>query len=175
MEADDEEPNGIDRDHAHPRALDLVPEEFFWDCVNELAPFGSDEGDMALSEWRDWRKENPSAPALDCLIWTIESVGEIEIEEYNDSLLSEDRIKSQLADEAFNELQYIFTLDISVIATGFGQLVDEGQIDVASKPLIKRAIERQLRWSALTNAFPENHLEKYHANLRVLARILQQA
>ncbi|RZJ93992.1 MAG: hypothetical protein EOO60_04035 [Hymenobacter sp.] len=131
---------------------------------------------MALSEWRDWRKENPTSPALDCLIWTIESVGEIEIEEYNDSLLSEDRIKSQIADKAFDEIQYIYTLDLSVIATGFGQLVDEGRIDLESKPFIKRAIERQLRWSALTTEFlSDEHTEQYQANMRVLDRILQQA
>jgi uncharacterized protein YfeS len=175
MEEEAEAPYGIDRDHAHPKALELAPEDFFWNGGEELSPFGSDEGDMALSEWRDWRKENPTSPALDCLIWTIESVGEIGIEEYNDSLLSEARLKAQLADKAFNELQYIFTLDISVIATGFGQLVDEGLIDLDCKPLIERAIERQLRWTNVTNELADKHKAEYRANLRVLARILQQA
>ncbi len=45
----EDEPYGIEKEHAHQRAIQLVPEEFFWDCVDELAPFGSDEGDMALS------------------------------------------------------------------------------------------------------------------------------
>lgn len=175
MEEEDE-PYGIDRDHAHPRALELAPEEFFWDCVDELAPFGSDEGDMALSEWRAWRQENPTASALDCLIWTIESVGEMGIEDYNDSLLAERTLQAQLADESFDEGQYIYTLDTSVIATGFGQLVDEGHIEVDSKPLIKRAIDRLTVWSGLTDTVvPTQFTAEYHAKLRVLARILQAA
>jgi hypothetical protein len=55
---------GIDKDHAHPRALELAPEAFFWSCGDELAPFGSDEGDMALREFLYWRKENPTLPVL---------------------------------------------------------------------------------------------------------------
>lgn len=176
MEEEAEVPYGIDRDHAHPRALELVPEDFFWNCVDELGPFGSDEGDMALSEWREWRQENLTAPALDCLIWTIESVGEMDIEDYNDSLLDERTLTAQLADDEFNDVQYIYILDTSVIATGFGQLVDEGRIDLDSKPLIQRAIDRLIRWSGLTDAIlPPQYRAEYHAKLQVLARILQQA
>lgn len=36
---EDEEPYGIDRNHDHPRALDLAPEEFFWNCGEELYSF----------------------------------------------------------------------------------------------------------------------------------------
>lgn len=176
MEEENEEPYGIDRDHAHPRALELAPEDFFWSAGDELAPFGSDEGDTALSEWREWRKENPTAPALDCLIWTIESVGEMDIEDYNDALLDEHTIQAQLADEEFNEVQYVYVLDTSVIATGFGQLVDEGQIDLDSKPFIQRAINRMLLWNRLTDAIlPAQYREEYFAKLRVLDRILQEA
>lgn len=74
----EEEQYGIDIDHAHERAKALIPEEFFWSCIDELAPFGSDEGDMALAEFRRWRKENPVIPTLECLIWTITDVGEME-------------------------------------------------------------------------------------------------
>lgn len=176
MEEEDDEPYGIDRDHAHPRALALAPEEFFWDCVDELAPFGSDEGDMALSEWRDWRKDNPTSPALDCVIWTIESVGEMAIADYNESLLAEPTLQAQIADEAFDDVQYIYILDTSVIATGFGQLVDEGHIDLDSKPFIQRAINRLLRWSRLTDAvLPIQYQGEFQARLQVLTRILQQA
>src|SRR5436309_3549899 len=132
----EEEIYGIDKDHAHKRAIELIPEEFFWDCVDELAPFGSDEGDMALSEFRVWKKENPGLPTYECLRWTIECVGEIELDEYNEKILNKNLIKSQLEDDEFDDQQYIFTLDISVIATGFGQLVDEGKIDKQNKPLI---------------------------------------
>ncbi|MFV0541075.1 MAG: hypothetical protein ACK5MZ_07530, partial [Aestuariibaculum sp.] len=50
---------GINKEHSHKRAIQLVLEDFFWDCGDELSPFGSDEGFEALQEFRRWRKEFP--------------------------------------------------------------------------------------------------------------------
>lgn len=131
----EEDAYGIDKDLAHERAIALIPEEFFWDCTDEFAPFGSDEGDTALAEYREWKQSNPDTPSYECLQWTIESVGEIDLSEYNESLLDSNLIRSQIEDENFDDHQHIFTVDASVIATGFGQLVDEGVIDENNKPL----------------------------------------
>jgi hypothetical protein len=38
----------------------------------------------------------------------------------------------------------MFTLDTTVIATGLGQLVDEGRIDEDAKPYLHVAVKRQL-------------------------------
>ena len=164
---------GIDKDKAHQRARDLVSDEFFWDCTDELAPFGSDEGDTALAEFRDWRRENPKVPVLDCLKWTIESVGVMDFAKYNDTLLADALIQEQIEDEEFDDQQYIFTLDVSVIATGFGQLVDEGKIDSTAKPVILRAIKRQSAWARLRADWPFS--AEYSDKLDVLARILELA
>jgi len=168
-----EETYGIDKDNAHPRAIEIIPDEFFWDCGNELAPFGSDEGDMALAEWRTWRQENPNSPTLDCVIWTVESVGEMKFSDYNDSLTSHEKIKSQLIDSAFDDKQYIFTLDTSVIATAFGQLVDEGKIDKDVKPAVERAIKRLKIWSELQENW--SNAREYIANLNILQQALRIA
>jgi len=141
-----EEIYGIDKEYAHKKAVDLIPNEFFWDCIDEFAPFGSDEGDLALSEWRDWRRENLDKPAFECLIWTIESVGEIDIQKYTASLAKKDVFLDMLNNDEIDEDQYIWTLDVSIIATGFGQLVDEGVIDANSKPYIQIALARQKLW-----------------------------
>ncbi len=140
---EEEEIYGINKEYGHPNALALIPDEFFWDCVDEMAPFGSDEGDMALSEFREWRKENPEAPVKECIVWTIESVGEMDIADYNAAIADKNLIAKQLKDDDFNFEQYVNTLDISVIATGFGQLADEGKIDADAKPLIQIALDRQ--------------------------------
>ena len=168
-----EENYGVNIEYAHPRALQLLPEEFFWDCVNELAPFGSDEGDLALAEFRDWRLGNPELPTLECLKWVIESVGEMKFEDYNAKLLERSRIREAIDDPGFNDEQYIRTLDISVIATGFGQLVDEGIIETANKPVIQLAIDRQLIWADLQDAWREDG--EYIGNLEVLSRALKEA
>lgn len=168
-----EETYGIDKEHAHPRAIKLVPEEFFWDCTDELAPFGSDEGDTGLAEFRSWRGENPDAPVIECLRWTIESVGEMDFADYNESLLDRELIKQQIDDEDFDDQQFIFTLDVSVLATGFGQLVDEGVIDSEMKPAIRIAIERQIAWAQLQDEW--DYTKEYVGNLEVLRRVLEEA
>ena len=145
----DDAPYGIDREHGHPRALQLIPDEFFWDCVDELAPFGSDEGDTALSEFRDWRLEHPKAPVKDCVVWTIEAVGEMPVAAYNESIFQKSIIKKQIQDRKFDDQQYIYTLDASVIATVFGQLADEGKIDADAKPYAELALQRQIVWATL--------------------------
>lgn len=169
----EDEVYGIDIDHAHKRAIELIPEEFFWSCIDELAPFGSDEGDTALSEWRDWRKVNKNIPSIECLKWTIEGVGEMKFKDYNEKLLSKELVQKQIDDEDFDDQQYIFTLDISVIATGFGQLVDEGVIDPQNKPVIKLALDRQTIWAELQKEW--EHSSEYIANLEVLKRALDKA
>ncbi|HWK06832.1 MAG TPA: hypothetical protein VNS58_24525 [Puia sp.] len=164
---------GIDIDKAHERAKALIPEEFFWSCIDELGPFGSDEGDTALAEFRRWRKENPATPTLECLIWTITGVGEMEFSEYNRQLVDREKILSQLQDKDFDDQQYIYTLDISVISTGFGQLVDEGSIDPVNKEIIQIAIDRQIIWTELLPDWA--HGKEYIGNLMVLNRALKEA
>ncbi|MBV4359720.1 hypothetical protein [Pinibacter aurantiacus] len=169
----EEEKYGIDQENSHPRAIELIPEEFFWSCIDELAPFGSDEGDTALAEYRRWRQSFPQTPTIECLKWVIEGVGEMSIEDYNQSLLEKNLIKSQLKDGEFDDQQYIYTLDISVIATGFAQLVDEGVIEPQNKPIIQLAIDRQIIWAGLTDGW--SHAKEYVGYLEVLTRALKNA
>jgi uncharacterized protein YfeS len=169
----DKEQYGIHIDHAHKRAIELIPEQFFWSCIDELAPFGSDEGDTALAEYRDWRKKNPIMPTIECLKWVIEGVGEMGFEEYNVELLDRDRITKSILDKSFDDHQYIYTLDNSVIATGFAQLVDEGIIEAQNKPIIQLAIDRQMIWAELLENW--KYTEEYIANLKVISRALKAA
>ncbi len=169
----EEEKYGIDIDNAHPRAKALIPEDFFWSTIDELAPFGSDEGDTALAEFRDWRKQNADVPTIECLKWVIESVGEMEFTDYNTAILSQATIKSQLEDDDFDDQQYIYTLDNSVIATGFAQLVDEGIIEQENKKVIQLAINRQIIWAELLEDW--THAQEYISNLRVLDSVLRIA
>jgi uncharacterized protein YfeS len=100
--------------HRHPRAHELM-DEALWDCVNEHAPFGSDEGAEAYEEYRSWRAAHPGTDLRGCI----------------------DRI----GDEGSYPDQ--FTFDATIIATVLGQLVNEGRIDASVKPSARRAIARQ--------------------------------
>jgi uncharacterized protein YfeS len=104
-----------DPSHRHPRAQELM-DEALWDCVNELAPFGSDEGADAYAEYRSWRASHPGEDLAACLAW--------------------------IGDES--DYPDAFTYDATVIATVLGQLVDEGRIDPGVKPSARTAIARQV-------------------------------
>jgi uncharacterized protein YfeS len=110
---DDHDPWNNPEDR-HPRAQELMAPEL-WDCTHEWAPFGSDEGADAYSEFRDWRERHPNAPLVDCISW----IGD----------------EDDYPDE--------FTFDATIIATVLGQLVDEGRIDHDAKPFARAAIRRQ--------------------------------
>ena len=73
----------------------------------------------------------------------------VDLTEHNRQLVHREKVLAQLQDKEFDDQQYIHTLDISVIATGFGQLVDEGTIDHANKEIIQIAIDRQILWARM--------------------------
>lgn len=117
-------------------------EPLFWDCVDEAAPFGSDDGSDAYYEWRNWREGNPNSPLTDCFDWILDG----KLDAYDDSLASDRQIETDTANpvDALLANQYdLFTLDTTIIATGLGQLMDEGNIDSDAKKYIRVAIKRQ--------------------------------
>jgi uncharacterized protein YfeS len=135
---------------AHPRARALMTEAFFWDCTDEEAPFGSDEGHDAYYEFRDWRQRNRKKNLTACLWWIMEG----KLKKYNEDLCSDEAIERDLEDpdEAFLADSYdMFTLDATVIATALGQLLDEGRIDVEAKPYVRVAVKRQLHPKVVTS------------------------
>ena len=127
---------------AHARARELMIEPLFWDCTDEGALFGSDEGWEAYYEWRRWRQENPSSPLTDCFNWILKG----RLDEYNQSLVLEEKIDDDLANPAASlhaDYGDIWTLDTTIIASGLGQLIDEGAIDQDAKPYLLVATNRQ--------------------------------
>ena len=128
---------------AHSRARDLMTEAFFWDCSDEDAPFGSDEGWDAYYEWRSWRAENPQEEIKECIAWIVSD----RLDEYDESLFSDLQVSRDIEspDDAFLAEGFdVFTLDTTIIATGLGQLLDEGKIDPSAKPYLLVAVSRQL-------------------------------
>lgn len=115
---------------------------YFGDCVDEVTPFGSDEGSEAYYELRNWREANPNAPLTECFDWMHSG----NLNACNESLASDAQIEIDTAnlDAAFLGDHYdMFTLDATIIPSGFGQLMAEGAIDPSAKIFINVAIKRQ--------------------------------
>src|SRR5438046_1662395 len=93
MEYDDHDPWN-DSSHRHPRADELMQDEVLWSCVNELAPFGSDEGADAYVEYRRWRAQNLGKPLMECLSWILGG----RQSQYNESLVQDAVMESHTDD-----------------------------------------------------------------------------
>lgn len=136
---------------AHPKARELMIEKFFWNCADEEAPFGSDEGWDAYYEFRRWREHHKTENLIECLAWIMNGEN---LENYNENICSDETIRRDLEnpENAFLAKSYdIFTLDATVISTALGQLLDEGYIDAEAKPYVQVAIKRQLHPEILTS------------------------
>lgn len=48
----------LDWSKYHPQAREILNDLFYWDCVNEYAPHGNDEGADVLEHFEHWRKRN---------------------------------------------------------------------------------------------------------------------
>jgi uncharacterized protein YfeS len=168
MTLDDEEHDPFNEPKQRSkRSREMMKEDFFWDCVDEDAPFGSDEGWEAYYSFRDWRSENPKAKLAEFL-------DEVMLErsaEYNEKLTTDDAIVQSVKypKKAFLGKEYDpGVLDVSVIAICLGQLIDEGKIDPAIKQFARVAIARQSH-----KAFqPSKHRLKV---LQACARVIQEA
>lgn len=144
---------------AHARARELMPEDFFWDCADEEAPFGSDEGADAYQEFRNWRARNPKSNLVECLSWIMRG----RLKKYTEALCSDKAITRDLnnPDKAFLADDYdSFTLDATVIATALGQLLDEGHIDNEVKSYVCVAITRQSHPKIVTSQWRAEILRK---------------
>lgn len=175
--------SGIDlKEKAHPRCLKLIADDFFYDAMDELGPFGSDEGYAALEEYRRWQKENKKGTLLECLQWVVEEFIGDDFANYNPKITNPKLLKEYALDPNFDSYMEIDIVDWSVIATGFGQLLDFGKIEPTAKPTIKIALDRQLAWNHIlieqfkkTDPEQAEVLEEFVDNVKVLQKLLAEA
>ncbi|MDL2246606.1 hypothetical protein LJB96_03210 [Methanobrevibacter sp. OttesenSCG-928-K11] len=158
----------------HERAIEIADYEFFWDSVDELAPFGSEEGYIAFIEFNDWMIDNPNQPAINCIIWVLNS-WDLSINDYNDKIIEDENILKIIKDLDFDE--DLLALDVAIIATGFSQLIIEGKIDNDVKNIVHLAILRQMNSNVLNAFLDSNEDWKYerYKYLQILLEILEKA
>ncbi|MDJ1469045.1 hypothetical protein QNI19_04710 [Cytophagaceae bacterium DM2B3-1] len=121
---------------AHPNALQVLKEDFFWDTSDEFAPFGSDEGSDAFSHFYEWKKEHPDIDAIEYIRELL--IKDIGIDssdlEYIDANSIPEEVRSVIIEE----------IDFELIAICFGQILLTATIDCETKRLTQIVIKRQL-------------------------------
>ena len=54
----------LSRETAHPKAKEILIDDFYWSPIEESAPFGSDDGSDAFYGFRQWRATNKNTSPL---------------------------------------------------------------------------------------------------------------
>jgi uncharacterized protein YfeS len=132
---------------AHPRARALFSESFFWDGIDDCAPWGSDEGADALAAFG--RSHLPDGSPPNMMEFTRQYVG------WN---WSPERITVD-ADEA--TLSAYSSAHLAVIAIALGAYLLHGYVPHELKQLGLEAIDRELQPNCyLQFGFPQERIRK---------------
>ena len=156
------------------RAVQIADYKFFWDVSDELSPFGCEESYIAFCELCNWLIDNPNTPIIECFSWILES-WDLELDDFNDEIIEGENILKIIQDMDFYE--ELMSLDYTIIATGFGQLILQGKIDESVKNIIQLSILRQMNSHVLDTFLGANEQFKYerYMYLQKLLEILEDA
>lgn len=158
----------------HRRAVEIADYEFFWDNLNELAPFGSEEGYISFMELSEWLRNNPRSPMIEYVKWVLDC-WDIKFEDFNDDIIEVENICRIISDLDFDE--ELMMLDVTIIASGFGQLILKGGIDDEIKNVVHLSLLRQMNSYVLDAFLGDEEEMKYerYVYLQKLIEILEEA
>lgn len=128
---------------SHPAFRTYFSDEFYYDCGDENAPFGSDEGSDALHELQDLFRKRPKFNFADFPRFLIEEEWELTYLPPIDGQTDEE-LKTQ-AKQIYNSLpgdQELLQTDQVILATAFGQIKMTGKLDPALQRLACQSLER---------------------------------
>ncbi len=162
----DEDRAVYDPDFAHPQAVALMPEPYFWDPDDDFAPLGSDEGFEAYQKFYQWRihnRANSIYPYLLSIVMRNENF-------YTEFMCDDDEIALTIANAEDEEM---YELDRAIIAVCFTQIIEEGVLDEAAFPLLQKTIYRQAKYAATTRGvISKEHAEEYVERMLLLGRVI---
>ncbi|MBD9632520.1 WGR domain-containing protein [Pseudomonas sp. PDM19] len=124
----DDEEVGLHRLTSHPRFVAHFADDVYYDCCDEDAPFGSDEGSDALGELANCVRTQKYLNIVDFPRWLIENQWEMTFIEPA-SIDIEDALKPEnkaLEPDIYQSCRV-------VIASAFGQLKITGSLDASLK------------------------------------------
>ena len=154
-----------DRKTAHPAAVKLLPEEFFWDICDDNSPFGNDDGADTLATLTRYVNSGGSnlINFLDDLFsgWGVAN--------RNLDLTTMDELEAAAKQ---GDIEMIVSMrDNAIIASAFGQFLIQGKIDHQLKSLAMKAMKRrQLPTSIQLWTDPNERTER----LKLMEERLQQ-
>lgn len=153
---------------AHPNAQRLMKDEFFFNVIEETAPFGSDDGADAYAGFKDWRAIHRSESPVKFLRYQFER-WEYPLFDLRET--SFEKLKPYL-EESFTGMRLMRGIDAAIVATAFGQLYLEGTMTSDIKELAKLSVKRELLPEILKTW--EEHAEVRKMKLDKLLKVLNE-
>ena len=135
----DDEDYGLHSKTSHPNFVKSFKEEFYYDCTDEEAPFGSDEGADTLFELEEFLRKNKESNLLQFPKKIIEKSWDMEYIPPTD--LNEKDFRKQLEEKEDNGM-LIFQTDQVVVAVVIGQIKITGKIDLELKRVALLSLKR---------------------------------
>ncbi|MBP9478613.1 MAG: hypothetical protein KBF12_08325 [Sebaldella sp.] len=133
----DDEEVGIDRKTSHPNFIKAFTDEFYYDCTDEEAPFGNDNGADTLYELEDYYKNGNNGEEITSFPKKIVS----DIWDLN--YIKYDSFDKKAIQELINKDRHsILATDQVNIAVALGEIKITGVIDPELKKTALDAIKR---------------------------------
>jgi len=132
----DDEEIGLHPKTSHPNFSKHFTDELYYDCGDEEAPFGSDEGSDTLYEMTEKLRKKPDLKFCDMPRMIIEDVWGMNY--VSVTSLKEDDIKEQLKEDEMNITQS----DMVTYAVAFGEIKITGKITAELKENALKAMKR---------------------------------
>ena len=140
----DDDEIGLHSLTSHPNFRAHFTDDFYYDCVDEEAPFGSDEGSDTLAELQDYMKKNRNINLYEYPKHIMENVWDMKY--LPPDSLDIEEIKAIIAepDDGIPMSQYLMINDQVAIASALGQIKIMGKVELRLKALALRSMRRLL-------------------------------
>jgi uncharacterized protein YfeS len=154
---------------AHPKAKELMTDEFYFDPLEETAPFGNDDGADTYAGFKDWRTSHATDNPADFLFDQINEWGYPKFDIYETDITE---LRPYLKESELSS-RYMSGIDAAIIAIAFGQLYLEGTIHKEFKETAEIAVNRQLL-PELLSLWGDAYKFKREEQLKKMAEVLNK-
>ena len=154
---------------AHPKAKELMTDEFYFSPIEETAPFGNDDGADTYAAFKDWRASHTTDDPTDFLSDQIDEWGYSEFDIYETDIA---KLTPYLKESELGS-RYMSGIDAAIIAIALGQLYLEGTIDKRFRETAKIAVNRQLL-PELLSLWGDEYKPKREEQLKTMKKVLDK-
>jgi uncharacterized protein YfeS len=170
----DDPETGLSRETSHPRFVELAPEDFYYDCVDDFSPFGSDDGNDTLSALEEWYRDGGDDGQVSTFLNEL-------LEDWDFGLpgnlirADAEAIEKWLAIDDMHE-NYLQAECRARVATAFGQLKITGRIapDILDESLAAIRCQLWINERARTHYPKWEFADEAHASLVKMQAVLKR-